>query len=179
MNNNIELNFSFDDFIKEENMLDISDAQQLKKFKEELAKIKESYIKEMMLIDQGCQESINEILSLLPIGNYPIQMKTFLSTHIYYIENLTLKAKLAQRSRCFDKVHHVHTSIVVENKSKKRKEDVFLNQWYDESSANKYPDQQQKDILASRCKISKNKLEEWFGNKRTRESKKKKVQKTR
>jgi len=65
-------------------------------------------------------------------------MQSFIQTHMVYIQNLTLKAKLAQRSRCFDKVIEVHTSIVDETKLKKRKEDFVLNDWYDENTNSKY-----------------------------------------
>jgi len=64
------LNFSIKEFIEEENLLDISDADQLKKFTEKLDSIKTSYIKEMTLIDERCQDAIKKILSLLPVGNY-------------------------------------------------------------------------------------------------------------
>ncbi|KAM9941990.1 hypothetical protein ACTFIT_005360 [Dictyostelium discoideum] len=203
LNDMKNLNFSVDDFLKEQD-LHTPDEKKNQYFESLILPLRESFEMEIKKIEEEFNFRKNQIINVFPPGSYPKEVETFLLFHIKYNELSCLKVKCGLRARVFDQIQNVFnqninidsnasmtaaaaaaaaansTSPIIASNinkqhslgKKKRKVDINLNRWYEANNNQPYPMYSDKIFLASISKISKTKVEEWMGNKRTRIKKK-------
>ncbi|KAK5580240.1 hypothetical protein RB653_000255 [Dictyostelium firmibasis] len=202
--NDIEnLNFSINDFLKEQD-LHTTDEIKNEYFQKLILPFRESYEIEIQKIEEEFNNRKKQIINIFPPGSYPKDIETYLQVHLKYHDLSCLKVKCGLRARIFDLIQGVFnqninidasasataaaaaaananstSSIIAANINKqhslgkkKRKVDTNLDKWYEANINQPYPLYSDKIFLASISKISKIKVEEWMGNKRTRIKKK-------
>ncbi|KAN0042236.1 hypothetical protein ACTFIV_004795 [Dictyostelium citrinum] len=199
LNDMKNLNFSVDDFLKEQD-LNTTDEKKNEYFSKLILPLRESYEIEIKKIQEEFDLKKNQIINVYPPGNYPKEVETFIQVHLKYNELSCLKVKCGLRARVFDKIQKIFNQninidssasttaaaaaaaianstscIIASNINKqhslgkrKRKVDTNLDRWYEKNTNQPYPLYSDKIFLASISKISKTKVEEWMGNKRTR-----------
>ncbi|KAN0040333.1 hypothetical protein ACTA71_012223 [Dictyostelium dimigraforme] len=196
------LNFSVDDFLREQD-LHTKDEKKNEYFHKLILPLRESYEIEIKKIEEEYNNMKNQVINVFPPGNYPKEVETYLQSHIKYNEVSCLKVKCGLRARVFDRIQSVFiqqinidsnapttaaavakssSSIVASNINKqhslgkkKRRFDENLEEWFQANYNQPYPMYSDKIFLAAISKVSKTKVEEWMGNKRTRIKKKNQI----